>query len=131
MMFDDISEKIEHLCFSVKSEKLEFYVLCMTCAACSNRVEKVLNKQEGIRNASVNLPNETATIEYNPGLTNEDKILDAIQSIGYDAKPKSDQMEKDTQKEKQIDRKSTRLNSSHVSISYAVICMKKKKKIKR
>src|SRR6266487_5971604 len=29
-----------------------------------------------------------------------------------------------------IDRKSTRLNSSHPSISYAVFCLKKKKKIK-
>src|SRR5438067_6487329 len=29
---------------------------------------------------------------------------------------------------KQEDRKSTRLNSSHVSISYAVFCLKKKKK---
>src|SRR5690242_21939553 len=29
-----------------------------------------------------------------------------------------------------IDRKSTRLNSSHMSISYAVFCLKKKKKIK-
>src|SRR5699024_11342720 len=29
-----------------------------------------------------------------------------------------------------VDRKSTRLNSSHVSISYAVLCLKKKKKIK-
>src|SRR5438876_8831821 len=29
------------------------------------------------------------------------------------------------------DRKSTRLNSSHPSISYAVFCLKKKKKIKR
>src|SRR5699024_11523874 len=28
-----------------------------------------------------------------------------------------------------IDRKSTRLNSSHVSISYAVFCLKKKKNI--
>src|SRR5690349_23607932 len=28
----------------------------------------------------------------------------------------------------QIDRKSTRLNSSHVEISYAVFCLKKKKK---
>src|SRR5699024_11510260 len=28
-----------------------------------------------------------------------------------------------------IDRKSTRLNSSHVSISYAVFCLKKKNKI--
>src|SRR3712207_8722901 len=33
--------------------------------------------------------------------------------------------EKDMQK---IDRKSTRLNSSHANISYAVFCLKKKKK---
>src|SRR5690554_7590977 len=29
-----------------------------------------------------------------------------------------------------LDRKSTRLNSSHVRISYAVFCLKKKKKLK-
>ena len=29
-----------------------------------------------------------------------------------------------------IDRKSTRLNSSHANISYAVFCLKKKKKTK-
>src|SRR5438874_9664884 len=32
---------------------------------------------------------------------------------------------------KEIDRKSTRLNSSHVEISYAVFCLKKKKKKKK
>src|SRR4051812_49487160 len=31
----------------------------------------------------------------------------------------------------EIDRKSTRLNSSHMSISYAVFCLKKKKQNKR
>src|ERR1022692_2774631 len=31
---------------------------------------------------------------------------------------------------KQVDRKSTRLNSSHLVISYAVFCLKKKKKTK-
>src|SRR2546427_2392980 len=31
----------------------------------------------------------------------------------------------------EVDRKSTRLNSSHSQISYAVFCLKKKKKIKR
>src|SRR5207249_12006499 len=31
-------------------------------------------------------------------------------------------------REGDVDRKSTRLNSSHVSISYAVFCLKKKKK---
>src|SRR5690625_6442746 len=33
-----------------------------------------------------------------------------------------------TDKEELEDRKSTRLNSSHVAISYAVFCLKKKKK---
>src|SRR5699024_11872578 len=32
---------------------------------------------------------------------------------------------------KELDRKSTRLNSSHVSISYAVFCLKKKRIVKR
>src|SRR5689334_24481857 len=36
----------------------------------------------------------------------------------------------DHQREIPIDRKSTRLNSSHSSISYAVFCLKKKKKKK-
>src|SRR5690625_6341469 len=31
-------------------------------------------------------------------------------------------------KQGEVDRKSTRLNSSHVAISYAVFCLKKKKK---
>src|SRR6266540_4925894 len=31
---------------------------------------------------------------------------------------------------RRLDRKSTRLNSSHITISYAVFCLKKKKKIK-
>src|SRR5690606_39530974 len=38
-------------------------------------------------------------------------------TVGYAHRPTSD-------------RKSTRLNSSHVKISYAVFCLKKKKKIK-
>src|SRR5207249_9236006 len=35
--------------------------------------------------------------------------------------------EKRRRSRRRIDRKSTRLNSSHVSISYAVFCLKKKK----
>src|SRR3712207_9097741 len=35
----------------------------------------------------------------------------------------------DRQGERESDRKSTRLNSSHANISYAVFCLKKKKKL--
>src|SRR5690554_7471938 len=37
-------------------------------------------------------------------------------------------LEVDMQVRQYLDRKSTRLNSSHVRISYAVFCLKKKKK---
>ena len=42
----------------------------MTCSACSTGLEKYLNKQEGIKNATVNLIMNNASIEY------DDKILD-------------------------------------------------------
>src|SRR5437868_10666307 len=55
-----------------------------------------------------------------------------------DAEPVTDIDERHTQHQDQgdgkargLDRKSTRLNSSHVSISYAVFCLKKKKKQNR
>src|SRR5271157_893929 len=46
-----------------------------------------------------------------------------VHDIGYLGKPNMDGTEGKTQ-----DRKSTRLNSSHVRNSYAVFCLKKKKK---
>src|SRR5437667_6797137 len=36
-----------------------------------------------------------------------------------------------TSRKERLDRKSTRLNSSHITISYAVFCLKKKKKKKQ
>src|SRR5258707_11422725 len=46
-------------------------------------------------------------------------------SITYRFSLGSDQL--DTKARQDIDRKSTRLNSSHANISYAVFCLKKKK----
>ena len=48
----------------------------MTCAACSNRIEKVLNKTTGVKQATVNLTTEQATIDYYPGQTDVDTPLD-------------------------------------------------------
>ncbi len=44
----------------------------MTCSACSNGLEKYLNKQEGVINATVNLVMATALIEYEDNLTIKD-----------------------------------------------------------
>lgn len=44
----------------------------MTCSACSNGLEKYLNKQEGVISASVNLVMATAFIEYEDNLSIKD-----------------------------------------------------------
>ncbi|MGV7904306.1 cation transporter, partial [Mycobacterium kansasii] len=40
----------------------------MTCAACVGRVERKLNKLDGVR-AVVNLATRTATVEHAPGVS--------------------------------------------------------------
>src|SRR5699024_11353399 len=58
--------------------------------------------------------------------TLDPKLQEQAQKAAMDAVPKDD--ESGVATSIVTDRKSTRLNSSHVSISYAVFCLKKKKK---
>ncbi|MDF2906721.1 MAG: copA [Herbinix sp.] len=55
----------------------------MTCAACSQRVEKALAKLEGIDKVSVNLATEKATLEYDPQVIRLSAIKDCIINTGY------------------------------------------------
>ena len=55
----------------------------MTCSACSNGLEKYLNKQEGINSASVNLVLANASIEYNEKILNIEKIEKFVEKAGF------------------------------------------------
>lgn len=55
----------------------------MTCSACSNGLEKYLNKQEGITNASVNLVMANATVEYDEKLLNQAQIEEFVKKAGF------------------------------------------------
>ncbi len=55
----------------------------MTCSACSNGLEKYLNKQEGIQNASVNLVMANATIEYNEKLLKLEDLDRFVKEAGF------------------------------------------------
>lgn len=55
----------------------------MTCSACSNGLEKYLNKQEGIQNAAVNLVMANALIEYDENLLNQEKIEKFVEEAGF------------------------------------------------
>jgi len=55
----------------------------MTCSACSNGLEKYLNKQEGITNASVNLVMANALIEYDEQKLDIKKIETFVKKAGF------------------------------------------------
>ena len=99
---DEITEKIEKLGYGVITEQVEFDVFGMTCAACSSRIEKVLNKQVGVAQATVNLATESASIEYNPAVISQEDLIARIQKLGYDAKVKAGAEERKTHKEQQL-----------------------------
>lgn len=55
----------------------------MTCSACSNGLEKYLNKQDGIKNASVNLVMANATVEYDEKKLNIMQIEEFVKKAGF------------------------------------------------
>lgn len=55
----------------------------MTCSACSNGLEKYLNKQKGIISASVNLVMANASIEYDDTILNQKEIEKFIKEAGF------------------------------------------------
>ena len=57
----------------------------MTCSACSNGLEKYLNKQEGIKQASVNLVMNNASIEYDEKVLDIPQIEKFVQKAGFES----------------------------------------------
>jgi len=55
----------------------------MTCSACSNGLERYLNKQKGIQTASVNLVMANASIEYDETLLNQEQIEKFVKEAGF------------------------------------------------
>lgn len=62
----------------------DFPVLGMNCAACANRLEKALNKEKGVKQASVNFASASVLIRYNPKETNPKILKQRTQNLGYD-----------------------------------------------
>jgi Cu+-exporting ATPase len=81
-----ILDQVAKTGFSVPRQTLDFAIGGMTCAACSTRLEKVLNKQPGVE-ARINLATEKARVSYQPGLIDEAGLLAAVARAGFTASP--------------------------------------------
>ena len=65
----------------------------MTCATCAVRVERVLSRQEGVENASVNLTGATASVRTN-GAVDAGELTAAVDKIGYELSVHDEDREK-------------------------------------
>ena len=63
---------------------VDLFVSGMTCASCANRIEKKLNKLDGVQ-ATVNYATEQASVSYDPLVVAPTDLIATVQSIGYDA----------------------------------------------
>ncbi|MCM3363954.1 heavy metal translocating P-type ATPase [Niallia sp. Sow4_A1] len=91
----DITKKVRDLGYDVVTDKKELVLTGMTCAACATRIEKGLNKMDGVLQANVNLALEKASVELNPSSVTTKDLIQRVESLGYGAMVKSDENEKE------------------------------------
>ena len=61
----------------------------MTCASCVNRIERFLDRTDGVLEASVNLATERATVTVDPTRVGRPEIVAAVEAAGYDVRPET------------------------------------------
>jgi Cu+-exporting ATPase len=67
------------------TKRIVIPVTGMTCAACEARVQRTLQKAEGVVDASVNLMMGNATVTFDQARTNPASLVESIQQVGYGA----------------------------------------------
>lgn len=77
-------------------KKINLKIGGMSCSACSNGLEKYLNKQTGVISASVNLVMANALIEYDEGVLNRKKIEKFVKEAGFESLGLFDEFEKNS-----------------------------------
>jgi len=73
----------------------------MSCAACSARIERTLNKLDGVEHASVNLATERAQVTFDEKNLQIADVIAAVVKAGYEAAiPKAEQRDTDAEKKR-------------------------------
>lgn len=65
-------------------KKVEIKVEGMHCEGCSNRLSRVLNNVDGVKEANVSLENKLASIEYDENITKIEDLEESIKDAGFE-----------------------------------------------
>ena len=66
------------------TQRVELPITGMTCASCANRIERKLNKLDGV-SATVNYATEKATVDFDAGVVAPEQLVAAVEAAGYQA----------------------------------------------
>lgn len=58
----------------------------MSCSACSSRIEKVVNRMQGVEQISVNLLKNNAHVTFDESVVDEKEIIARIEKLGFGAR---------------------------------------------
>lgn len=72
----------------MKKEKYD--ITGMSCAACQGHVKKAVSKVNGVKNAYVNLLQNSMVCEYDENITSSSEIINAVKDAGYGASIKGE-----------------------------------------
>ncbi len=60
-------------------------IMGMSCSACSSRIEKVVNRMQGVEQMSVNLLKNNAHVTFDESVVDEKEIIARIEKLGFGA----------------------------------------------
>jgi len=60
-----------------------FKIEGMSCDACANAIKSLVEKEPGVRMASVSFNDRNARVLYDPQAVSEDRLIEAIQRPGF------------------------------------------------
>lgn len=83
----------------IETEKTDFKITGMTCAACAAKIERKLNSLLGVTKAAVNLATEKASVSYFPSTLGIGELKQAIDKLGYKAEIALDKLDTDKERE--------------------------------
>jgi Cu+-exporting ATPase len=104
-----MEQSIQKLGYGTAKEVVDLELVGMFCAACAIKIEKTLNKIQGVTGAAVNFAMETARVEYNPTDVSIADILKRVEALGYKAILKQEEAEPSGYREKAISQQKRKL----------------------
>ena len=99
----DVLRALDTAGYPARTQELRLAISGMTCASCVGRLDKALRAEPGVTEVSVNLADETATLQFVPGVTDARRLAEAADRAGYPARVATEQTEEDHAAQKQAE----------------------------